>query len=110
MIEDYSDAAGHNGQPDSALFRPVRNNLTGDLSDAMTPHRVYLSVVRRYAGQLEFEGPRLEPHALCATAATNALENAADIVKVQEWLVHANIATTRVYDRPASRPENSPTF
>jgi integrase len=33
-----------------------------------------------------------------------------DIAKVQEWLGHANIATTRLYDRRQSRPEESPTF
>jgi len=49
-------------------------------------------------------------HALRATAATNALEHAADIAYVQEWLGHANIATTRLYDRRKSRPEDSPTF
>ena len=34
----------------------------------------------------------------------------ADIAKVQEWLGHATIATTRLYDRRQSRPEESPTF
>jgi integrase/recombinase XerD len=29
---------------------------------------------------------------------------------VQEWLGHANIATTRIYDHRKSRPEDSPTF
>ena len=43
-------------------------------------------------------------------AATNALANNSDIAKVQEWLGHANIATTRLYDRRQSRPEESPTF
>lgn len=45
-----------------------------------------------------------------ATAATNALANKADIAKVQEWLGHANIATTRVYDHRDSQPKDSPTF
>ena len=31
-----------------------------------------------------------------ATAATNALDHQANIAKVQEWLGHANIATTRI--------------
>jgi integrase/recombinase XerD len=47
---------------------------------------------------------------LRATAATNALDHDADIAKVQEWLGHANIATTRIYDRRRMRPEDSPTF
>jgi integrase len=29
---------------------------------------------------------------------------------VQEWLGHANIATTRIYDHRRTRPEDSPTF
>ena len=49
-------------------------------------------------------------HALRATAATNALAHNADIAKVQEWLGYATIATTRLYDRRQSRPEESPTF
>jgi integrase len=46
----------------------------------------------------------------CATAATNALDHQADIAKVREWLGHANIATTRIYDHRKTRPEDSPTF
>jgi site-specific recombinase XerD len=48
------------------------------------------------AGALGFE---IGAHALSATAATNALDHEADIANVQEWLGHANIATTRNYDR-----------
>jgi len=29
---------------------------------------------------------------------------------VQEWLGHADISTTRMYDKRQSRPEDSPTF
>jgi integrase/recombinase XerD len=48
--------------------------------------------------------------ALRASAATNALDHQADIAKVQEWLGHANISTTRIYDHRRTRPEDSPTF
>ena len=48
-------------------------------------------MVREYSAELGFE---IEAHSLRATAATNALDHQADIAKVQEWLGHANIATT----------------
>jgi integrase len=57
--------------------------------------------VRHYSALLGFE---IGAHALRAPAATNALDHQADIAKVQEWLGHANIATTRIYDhRPRGR-------
>jgi site-specific recombinase XerD len=52
----------------------------------------------------------LRPHVLRATAATNALENGADITKVQEWLGHSSIVTTRLYDKRRTKPEESPSF
>lgn len=53
---------------------------------------------------------RLGAYAMYTTAATNALQHEADIAKVQEWLGHADISTTRVYDKRNRRPEDSPTF
>jgi integrase/recombinase XerD len=64
-------------------------------------------MVRAYSAELGFV---IGAHALRATAATNALDHAADIAKVQEWLGHANISTTRIYDHRRTRPEDSPTF
>jgi integrase len=64
-------------------------------------------IVRAYSGALGFE---IGAHALRATAATNALDHQADIAKVQEWLGHANIAATRIYNHRKTRPEDSPTF
>ena len=58
------------------------------------------------SGDLQHFGP----YAMRATAATNALSHDADIAKVQEWLGHANVRTTRLYDRRKTRPEESPTF
>ena len=63
--------------------------------------------MRQYSTALGFA---IGAHALRATAATNALDHQADIAKVQEWLGHANIATTRIYDHRKTRPEDSPTF
>ena len=106
LIHDYLEAAGHSADDAGALFRPVRNNRTGQLAQAVTPDGIY-KLVRAYSGQLGFE---IGAHALRATAATNALDHQADIAKVQEWLGHANIATTRIYDHRRTLPEDSPTF
>ncbi len=106
LIHDYLDAAGHGTDDAGALFRPVKNNTTGRLDTAITADGVY-RLVRSYSAQLGFE---IGAHALRATAATNALDHQADIAKVQEWLGHANISTTRIYDHRRTRPEDSPTF
>lgn len=45
-------------------------------------------------------------HSMRATAATNALSGEADIAEVQEWLGHANVSTTRPYDRRKRRQPN----
>jgi integrase/recombinase XerD len=106
LIHDYLEGAGHGGDDNGALFRPIKNNRTGRLEKAVTPDAVY-KLVRTYSALLGFE---IGAHALRATAATNALDHQADIAKVQEWLGHANIATTRIYDHRKTRPEDSPTF
>jgi site-specific recombinase XerD len=106
LIHEYLEVAGHTADENGPLFRPVKNNLTGTLEKALTPDGVY-RLVRGYSAKLGFE---IGAHALRATAATNALDNQADIAKVQEWLGHANIATTRIYDHRKTRPEDSPTF
>jgi len=62
---------------------------------------------RTYSPLLGFE---IGAHALHATAATNALDHQADIAKVQEWLGHANVATTRIYDHRKTLPEDSSPF
>jgi len=106
LIHYYLEAAGHGEDDNGALFRPIKNNRTKTLKQALTPDAVY-KLVRAYSAQLGFE---IGAHALRSTAATNALDHQADIAKVQEWLGHANIATTRIYDHRKSRPEDSPTF
>ncbi|MGO9263439.1 MAG: tyrosine-type recombinase/integrase [Candidatus Binataceae bacterium] len=106
LITDYLDAAGHRGDEAGPLFRPLHNSRDQTAAPAITPDGVY-RMVRRYSKELGFE---IGAHSLRATAATNALDHQADIAKVQEWLGHANISTTRIYDHRKTRPEDSPTF
>ena len=110
LVAEYLKVAGHAKEQDGPLFRPVRNPRAGQTATALTPGGVYSEVVVRYMRQVGIAGDNMGPHALRATAATSALENNADIVQVQEWLGHASINTTRVYDRRHSKPGDSPTF
>jgi integrase/recombinase XerD len=106
----YLEAAGHKGQSCYWLFQSVSHHHNRNPNGGMTPGGVYSEVVKKYMLPLGLCGDNMGPHALRATAATCALENQADIAKVQEWLGHANITTTRVYDRRVTRSPDSPTF
>jgi site-specific recombinase XerD len=103
-IHAYLEMAGHGTAPDAPLFQPRRK--TGA---SITADGIYKCVLA-YAVQVKIAVAGFGVHSLRATAATNALDHEADIAKVQEWLGHANIATTRLYDRRKTRPEDSPTF
>lgn len=105
LLNDYLENAVHRSEPEGALFRAVR----APASSALSGEAVLGQVVMKYARKLGIQVEGKGVHALRATAATNALEHEADIAKVQEWL-GSSIATTRLYDRRAMRPENSPTF
>jgi site-specific recombinase XerD len=103
-LHAYFEAAGHGTTPDAPLFQPMRK--TGG---AITADGVYKCVLA-YAALAKINVTGFGVHSLRATAATNALDHEADIAKVQVWLGHANIGTTRLYDRRKDRPEDSPTF
>ena len=109
-INDYLESAGHERQLNSPLFRPVKNPFDGNLEKPLSGVAIYSRVVKHYAKEAGINVEGFCVHALRATAATNALENEADIAQVQEWLGHSSISTTRLYDRRKSKPEDSPTF
>lgn len=117
LIAEYLEAGKHGGAVsheslDSPLFRPVANNRTGTLDRHLDPGSIYRNIIMKYAKAtgLIAEAIGLCVHSTRATSATNALANGADIATVQEWLGHANVSTTRLYDRRKTRPEDSPTF
>jgi len=110
LIEEYLALAGHGADIAGPLFRPVTNNRTGELDRPFDPASIYRNIVRQYGLEtsISAEVNGLCVHSLRATAATNALSREADIAKVQEWLGHANVSTTRLYDPHNLRPEDSP--
>lgn len=106
-LHTYLEASGHHQEHANApLFRPLRGPKTGS---GISAEGIY-ALVGQYAKAAGIAVAGLGVHGLRATAATNALEHEADIAKVQMWLGHANISTTRLYDRRGQRPEDSPTF
>jgi len=92
------------------LRRWTRRVLSRPTSRQPQPGRSARSVLPLKATNAGIDMPGACVHSLRATAATNALEHDADIAKVKEWLGHANVSTTRVYDQRRSRTEDSPTF
>jgi integrase/recombinase XerD len=106
LVGDYLEVADHGNEYGGALFRPLHHSRAEGANQTITPDGLY-KIVRAYSGALGF---RIGAHALRATAATNALNHQANTAKVQEWLGHTNIATTRIYDHRKTRPKNSPTF
>lgn len=109
LLDEYLHAAGHVGDSRAPIFLPMRDGRREGAGQAITPDGVY-KLLKAYAATAKIDLQGFGPHSLRATAATNALDHEADIAKVQEWLGHANIATTRIYDRRRTRPEDSPTF
>jgi len=93
-ISRYLEVAGL-----GALFRPLHHGRAESSAVVITPYGVY-KIVRADSTALGFPSGA---HALRATAATNALDHGADIAKVQDWLWHTNITTTRVYNRRTIR-------
>lgn len=112
MVKAKYSGRGGEPDPEDPLLRPVKNNRTGTLDRPLDPGSIYRNIVGKYGCEtgINAEVNGLCVHSMRATAATNALTNKADIAKVQEWLGHANISTTRLYDRRGSKPEESPTF
>jgi len=109
LVSEYLDAGKHRDDADGALFRPVKI-WRGNLAKAISGTAIYLNVVKHYAQAADIPLEAVRPHGLRATAATNALEHGADIARVREWLGHANISTTLLYDKRKTRPEDSPSF
>jgi hypothetical protein len=83
-IVAYLEAAGRGDDANRALFRPTSNNARSRTA-SITPDGVY-KMLTSYAKALQIDVAGFGPHALRATAATNALDNGADIAKIQEWL------------------------
>lgn len=107
-VDSYLDGCNHRHDLSAPLFVSSRCVGTPD-PKGMTRARIR-ELVARHAEAARLHPAMIRPHALRATAATNALEHGADIALVQDWLGHANPATTRLYDKRGQKPEESPSY
>jgi len=110
LINEYLNESDHGDDEEAPLFLPLKNykNEHGKLNH-LTGDGIY-KIIMYYAQKTGIDMNKFHPHSLRATAATNALNNNADIVEVQKWLGHANIQTTRIYDHREQEDAKSPTF
>ena len=48
LIQEYLTLAGHSEDTAGPLFRPVKNNVTGELDRPLNPNSVYRNIVQKY--------------------------------------------------------------
>jgi integrase len=110
-IRDYLDAAGHGDDLYGPLFRPVRTNGRGNADLRRTLHPDAIDrILRKYARLALGVKTGYSAHSMRTTFATTALENNANIEEVQYAMGHADVSTTRLYDRRRHNPEKAAAF
>jgi len=109
-IYAYLEADQRKEDLDEPLFCSLKKYKDADgLLKHMSTDAIY-DIVMFYAKMAGVSVENFHPHCLRATGATNALGNGADLGKVQDFLGHANIQTTRIYDKRKDDIADSPTF
>jgi len=108
-IRTYIERAGHAGDTDGPLFRPLHHNgKQSHQRRAMSPDAID-RVVRKYATTIAL--PRgYSAHSMRATFITTALENGAQLEDVQKAAGHRDPSTTKLYDRRGYNPEKAASF
>ena len=85
LIDNYLNHASHGQNETDPLFQSINNNRFGTVNKPLNPNSIYQNIIRHYARftKLDAAVKGLCVHSKRATAATNALQNNADITKVQ---------------------------
>jgi integrase/recombinase XerD len=108
-IRAYLEAAGHGGDAEGAMFRPLRHNGKQDTGRRHMDPDAIDRVVRKYASQLGLDRG-YSAHSMRATFITTALENGAQLEDVQKAAGHRDPSTTKLYDRRGYNPEKAASF
>lgn len=108
-IRAYLDTAGHAGDSEGPLFRPLKHNgKQREERRRMDPDAID-RLVRKYAAQLGLDRG-YSAHSMRATFITTALENGAQLEDVQKAAGHRDPSTTKLYDRRGYNPEKAASF
>jgi integrase/recombinase XerD len=102
----YLERAGHGGEADGPLFRPLRGN--GKPLDRLSPNAID-RMVRKYAARIGL-ARGYSAHSMRATFITKALENGAAREDVQKAAERRDPSTTKLYDRRGYNPDRAASF
>lgn len=105
-IATYLEASGHGENPKTPLFRPLKGKNVEAMKQGLCTDALWRTVIK-WGEKVGIKKSCFTTHSLRSTAATKALENGADLRRVQDMLGHANIATTRKYDYRGKKAEDS---
>ena len=103
-LRRYLAAEGHSGDPAAALLQ----RTDGRAGDGITPRQA-LNLFRAYARRVGIP-PAATPHSARVTFITQALEHGCRLEAVQQSVAHANIQTTRMYDKRTLLHRESASF
>lgn len=112
-IQAYLLVAGHGEDAEGPLFRPVKGRSRKAPSAGLRRHLnpdLIDKLVRKYTKLAIGVERGFSAHSCRATFGTTALLQGAALEDVQEAMGHADISTTRLYDRRGSNPERSAAF
>ena len=108
-IRAYLEFAGHGGDHDGPLFRPLRGNAKAhDPAGRLDPDAID-QLVRKYVAAIGL-ARGYSAHSMRATFITTALENGAQLEDVQKAAGHRDPSTTKLYDRRGYNPEKAASF
>jgi site-specific recombinase XerD len=108
-IRAYLELAGHGGDHQGPLFRPLRGNAKAhDPAGRMDPDAID-RILHKYAAEIGL-ARGYSAHSMRATFITTALENGAQLEDVQKAAGHRDPSTTKLYDRRGYNPEKAASF
>ncbi|MBV9771444.1 MAG: tyrosine-type recombinase/integrase [Bryobacterales bacterium] len=108
-LRAYLDAAGHAGDIEGPLFRPLKHNGKRQEQRRHIDPDAIDRMVRKHAAALGLDRG-YSAHSMRATFITTALENGAQLEDVQKAAGHRDPSTTKLYDRRGYNPEKAASF